>query len=414
VAYSELIKKFDKIRAYMRDFYVYGFKSRAEYDLKSARSYDDERRRIESWLGDHMRFAKTAEGKNVFLSVDSRIHRRNPFYKAWKAKSFTDGDITLHFILFDILHAPEVKLTLSGLVEEIDRYLSVTESAMTFDESTVRKKLKEYAENGIIRMEKQGRTVLYSRAPDVQWAQLADAVDFFSEVAPIGVAGSFLQDKLPEHESVFAFKHHYITQAMDSGILMQLFSAMREQRHITIENLSRRLGETRTIRLVPIKVYISAQNGRQYLIALHEGANRLNAYRIDYIISVKPGEVCERYDALMSAFRKLEPHAWGVNFRWTTHHMEHVEFDVQVAEDEGYIIQRLEREKRCGSVTQVDENTWRYTAEVFDTTEMLPWIRTFISRITRMNFSNRSAENQFKNDLQAMYRLYGLDGGEDE
>ena len=143
MAYSELIKKFDKIRAYMRDFYVYGFKSRVEYDLKSARSYDDERRRIESWLGDHMRFAKTAEGKNVFLSVDSRIHRRNPFYKAWKAKSFTDGDITLHFILFDILHTSEVKLTLSELVEEVDRYLSVTESDMTFDESTVRKKLKE-------------------------------------------------------------------------------------------------------------------------------------------------------------------------------------------------------------------------------------------------------------------------------
>ena len=57
MAYSELIKKFDKIRAYMRDFYVYGFKSRAEYDLKSARSYDDERRQIESWLGDHICFA---------------------------------------------------------------------------------------------------------------------------------------------------------------------------------------------------------------------------------------------------------------------------------------------------------------------------------------------------------------------
>jgi hypothetical protein len=45
---------------------------------------------------------------------------------------------------------------------------------------------------------------------------------------------------------------------------------------------------------------------------------------------------------------------------------------------------------------------------------MLPWIRTFISRITRMNFSNRTVENQFKHDLQEMYRMYGLDGGEDE
>ena len=46
MAYSELIKNFDRIRDYMRQFYVYGFKSRNEYDKKSARSYDNERRRI--------------------------------------------------------------------------------------------------------------------------------------------------------------------------------------------------------------------------------------------------------------------------------------------------------------------------------------------------------------------------------
>ena len=52
MAYQELVKNFEKVRAYMRAFYVYGFRSRSEYDAKSARSYDDERRRIESWLGE--------------------------------------------------------------------------------------------------------------------------------------------------------------------------------------------------------------------------------------------------------------------------------------------------------------------------------------------------------------------------
>ena len=87
----------------MREFYVYGFKSRDEYVSKSARSYDDERRRMESWLGDHMSFVRNSDGKNVFISIDSRVSRHNPFYKTLKAKSFTDGDITLHFIVFDML-----------------------------------------------------------------------------------------------------------------------------------------------------------------------------------------------------------------------------------------------------------------------------------------------------------------------
>lgn len=50
MAYSELVKSFERIRSYMREFYVYGFKSREEYSIKSARSYDNERRRIESEL----------------------------------------------------------------------------------------------------------------------------------------------------------------------------------------------------------------------------------------------------------------------------------------------------------------------------------------------------------------------------
>ena len=414
MAYSELIKNFEKIRFYMREFYVYGFKSRSEYDAKSARSYDDERRRIESWLGDHMRFTQTAEGKRVFLSVDSRAAQQNPFYKAWKAKSFTDGDITLHFILLDILYAPEVKKTVSELSREIDRYLCEFEEPMTFDESTVRKKLKEYEKEGLLQAEKEGRRVLYRRTPDLDIAELKEAIDFFSEAAPCGVIGSFLQDKQRDDKNIFFFKHHYITQALDSDILAMLFEAMQEGRYITADNLGRHSDEVRTLRLVPLKIYISARNGRQHLIAYHEKARRLNAYRLDYLSNIRMEEPCEKFEALREALHKVENHMWGVNGSLRMKQLENVEFEVQVAEDEQYIVRRLEREKRCGRVEKIDEHHYRYVADVFDTTEMIPWIRTFLCRITRMNFSNRTAENQFKEDIREMYRMYGIEGGDEQ
>lgn len=409
MAYSELIKNFEKVRAYMREFYVFGFKSRAEYDAKSARSYDDERRRIESWLGDHMRFTKTPEGKNVFLSVNSRITRRNPLYKAWKAKSFTDGDITLHFAIFDILYTPEIKMTLTELITEIDSRLSC---GMTFDESTLRKKLKEYAYEGIIRVEKDGRRVLYSRSEDVDISKLADAIDFFSEVAPCGVVGSFLQDKLPPHKGLFSFKHHYITQAIDSEIMATLFEAMHRHCYITIDNLGKNSNEVKTIRLVPLKIYISVQNGRQNLIAYHEKAHRLNSYRLDYVSNIRIGEPCDKFDSLRASLGKVEGYMWGVNCKWDKRLAEHVEFELKVEPDEQFIIRRLEREKRCGRIEKIDDNHYRFIADVFDTMEMLPWIRTFISRITKMNFSNRTVENKLKADINEMYAMYGIDGGE--
>ena len=134
MAYNELIKNFDRIRDYIREFYVYGFKSREQFEQKSSRSYDDERRRIESWLGDYMGFRQTPEGKNVFISIDSRSTHHNPLYKAWKARSFTDGDITLHFILFDILHSPEVKMSITEINAAMDSYLALFSEPKFFDE----------------------------------------------------------------------------------------------------------------------------------------------------------------------------------------------------------------------------------------------------------------------------------------
>ncbi|MBR7147705.1 MAG: WYL domain-containing protein [Firmicutes bacterium] len=411
MAYQELIKNFEKVRAYLREFYVYGFKSRTEYDKKSARSYDDERRRVESWLGEYMGFTQTPEGKNVFLSVDSRVTKTNPFYKAWKAKSFTDGDITLHFAIFDVLYDPSIQKTLNELIEDIDERL---DSALAFDESTLRKKLKEYESEGIIRIEKEGRKVLYSRAPQIDISQLTDAVDFFSEAAPCGVIGSFLQERLPEHEERFAFKHHYITQAMDSAVMETLFEAIRLRRYVTIDNLGKRAGEIKTVRLVPLKIYISAQNGRQNLIAFHERGNRIGSYRLDYITKVKIEEPCEEFERFREILKRAESHMWGVNCKWNPNQTEHVEFEIRVGENEQFIVQRLEREKRCGRLERVDETHYRYVAEVYDTMEMIPWIRTFLSRITQMTFSNRTAENQFKADIEDMYRMYGIEGGDSD
>lgn len=410
-SYSELIKNFEKIRAYMRDFYVYGFKSRNDYHNKSARSYDDERRRIESWLGDHMNFVRTPEGKNVFISIDSRTISHNPLYNAWKAKSFTDGDVTLHFIIFDILYDPSIKRTISELLSEIDEYLSGFERPMMFDESTIRKKLKEYTEAGIIITEKEGRKMYYRRSSSTDISALDDVLHYFLEVAPCGVIGSFILDKEETDTDAFTFKHHYINGAIDSGVLATLFTAMREKRAVTVSNLSRRKDLPRRNCIIPLRLFISVQNGRQHLFSYLPEYNTFFSYRVDYLSNVKLEEPTPRFDELRAELDRMQDKMWGVSVRrnkWGVDRLEHVEFTVKVEDGEEYIVQRLFREKRIGTITKLDDHTYRFSAEVYDSSEMIPWIRTFICRITKMNFSNRSIENQFKKDLEDMYRIYGV------
>lgn len=409
-SYNELIKNFEKIRELMREFYVYGFKRRDEYDKKSTRSYDDEKRRLESWLGDYMSFVRTPEGKNVFISIDSRISKHNPFYKALKSKSFTDGDITLHFILFDILHSSEIVLSLPEILDKIDSVLSCFRNPIIFDESTVRKKLKEYTEQGIIVSEKSGRKMLYRRAEDTILPDITDVLNFYSEVAPCGVIGSFLLDKAEKNRDSFGFKHHYITSAMDSDVLSILFKAMREKKVITVTNSSRKSSEPRKNRIIPLRIFISVQNGRQHLLAYHLNFKAINSFRIDYLSDIKIEDVAPDFDKLRTQLAEMQSKMWGVSAGGNRQDsLEHIDFTVKIADDEGHIIRRLEREKRCGSVEKIDDNIYRFRADVYDASEMIPWIRTFICRITEINFSNKELEKQFKDDIEEMYRIYGVE-----
>ena len=134
MAYSELVKSFERNPELYARVLCHGFKSRDEYGMKSARSYDNERRRIESWLGDTCLSSRVIR-KKVFLSMDSRRVPCNPLYKAFKAKSFTDKDITLHFYIMDLL-ADGSALSSKEIVDRInDDYLSHFNGDFSLDES---------------------------------------------------------------------------------------------------------------------------------------------------------------------------------------------------------------------------------------------------------------------------------------
>ncbi|MCR5522089.1 MAG: WYL domain-containing protein [Clostridia bacterium] len=414
MAYSELIKNFDKIRDYMRDFYVYGFRSRSEFDKKSARSYDNERRRIESWLGDYMGFRQTEDGKNVFISIDSRLSRHNPLFRAWKTKSFTDGDITLHFIIFDILCDPETELTVGEICDCIaDDYLAGFDEPLSFDESTVRKKLKEYIGEGIIRSRKEGRNVYYSRVPDA-YLECTDALNFFSEVAPCGVIGSFMLDKVEPEDELFTFKHHYITQTLDSEIICNLFDAMHKKAQMKVTNISQRTGELKEFNIVPLLILVSAQNGRQHIMAYNIDRNSIFTLRIDYIKLAEIGDEFPQYDRLRKWADRIRANLWGVSAHKNRNEdKEHIEFTLFYDDNEKHIPLRLEREKRCGKVEILDDHHCKFTADVFDSNELLPWMRTFICRITQLKMTNSVAEEIFRKDLETMYRLYEIGGDEE-
>ena len=83
---------------------------------------------------------------------------------------------------------------------------------------------------------------------------------------------------------------------------------------------------------------------------------------------------------------------------------------ISIGRGEDFILQRLEREKRCGQIQRLDEYRCRFQADVYDAREMIPWLRTFIGRIQSFYCSNPEIEERFRTDLDTMWMLYGGEG----
>lgn len=407
MAYSELIKDFQRIRDYMRQFYVYGFKSREEYTVKSARSYDNERRRVASWLGDYMFFRRSPEGKNVFLSVDSRSIPQNPLYKAFHSKSFTDKDIVLHFFLLDLLSDGEGH-TAGSLADAMEEeYLSHFDAGFSPDESTLRKKLKEYCALGLVQREKRGRDVLYFLASPVDLSSWRDAIAFFTEASPLGVVGSYFRSQGHEPPEYYSFKHHYLLHALDSDILASLLQAMGEKLCADITIRSLRSGQERGHRIFPMRLYISVQSGREYLLCYHYRFRRLTFFRIDGILKAQPGPPEPHWQKYEDLYPQFASSLWGVSTG--SYSSDHVEVLLRIPAEEGHILRRLRREGRAGRIEAVDSATYRYTADVYDAEEMLPWLRTFLGRILSFSCTNAFVQQKFYDDLEELGRMYGGD-----
>ncbi len=408
--FHELIKSFPKTREYVRDFFVYGFKTRNEFKHKSPRTYDNERRRLESWLSPFVHKDHLSNGANISLAIDSNLLDTNPLFRVWKTKSFTDNDIVLHFFILDLLQ-DGVKMTAEEITDDL-----LTEYEAFFDIQTVRRKCNAYQKEGLLQKQKKGKTVVYSLDTSLaQWlksnANILDALAFFQLAGNLGMIGNQLTDQLDYQNQTFRVKHSFFVHTLEDEILLDLLTTIRQQNSVLLEIKSSKKGIINTTYCVPLQIFISTRSGRRFLCAYIDRSKRFTCFRLDTIKKVTPLEKTEAYEELQTKLNRNRRQLWGVSFQGRErHHLDKLTMTIQVFEPkESYIVDRLRREGRGGTVTKTAPNIYQYEIEVFDCNEMLPWIRTFIGRILSLECSAKSVERRFYEDLQTMYQMYQIE-----
>ena len=410
--FQELIKSFPKTREYVRDFFVYGFKTREEFKDKSPRTYDNERRRLESWLSPYVRKDYVSNGSNISLAIDSNLLDTNPLFQVWKTKSFTDNDIVLHFLILDLLQDGQ-KMT----AEEIaDSLLSEYESL--FDVQIVRRKCNAYAKEGLLQKEKFGKAVFFSLDNTLAvWIKsnenMLDALSFYQIAGIFGIIGNELSEQFDYPNRSFRVKHNFFVHTLEDEILLALLDAMKNQMSVELTMKGSKSQVMSTSRCIPLQIFVSTRSGRRFLCAYTHRNKRFICLRLDSIKNVTILAYSEEYDTLLNQLNQNRGKLWGVSFQNEgKHFLDKLTMTLQILEPaENYILTRLEQEGRNGIVTKTAPNTYQYEVETFDCNELLPWIRTFTGRILSLECSDKSVEKCFYRDLQDMYRTYHIDSG---
>ena len=397
---NKAISSFDIIRKLVRNLYLEGFNNYLDTDSvgKSSRAFTNNLNSIRNFLDERFISSKTSTKKktNPVISFNTRDETENPLFALWKTENSIATNLSFDFAIMDILEENPDGISWFSLTSDSNstKHDNHLENYVNkgIDKKSVKPKLEKLANTGIIEFFENGKKIRKVNTRQIKQllssTEVKQAIQFASETSPLGVIGSYILDNLKtvDSESLntpIHYKHHFIFNSIDYEIMYILMDAISNKNTVEIE--TERYG-IKTV--IPLKLYISTQTGRTYIIFwdLHESI--LFSENLEKILAAKQLEICSEYESYISKLSEIESNIWGVAFKKeNSFNLEHVRFVLEYSpEEESYIPSRIRKEAVTGTVSDIDESHIEFTADLIDSKEMIPWIRSFFCRITDIDF----------------------------
>lgn len=399
---NKAIGSFDIIRKLVRNLYLEGFNNYLETESlgKSSRAFTNNLNSIRTFLDERFLSAKTNTKKksNPVISFNTRDETENPLFALWKTENSIATNLSFDFAIMDILDDNPEGIGWFSLSSDSDSNkhdgLLSNYVSKGIDKKGVKSKLEKLADAGVIQFFDNGKKIRKTDTRNLKKLlsskEVKQAIQFASETSPLGVIGSYILDNLKTinndtFETPIHYKHHFIFNSIDYEIMFILMEAITHKHIVEIET------ERNGLRIiVPLKIFISTQTGRTYIIFWDTKANHFFSENLELILTAKETESCSNYDELKSRLLQLEPNMWGVSFKKEgSTSLEHVRFVIEYHDypknnEKTYIPARIQREALAGKVKEIDDEHSEFIADLLDANEIRPWIRSFYGRITEI------------------------------
>ncbi|MGN1032900.1 MAG: helix-turn-helix transcriptional regulator [Intestinibacter sp.] len=420
-----LIREYERIRHILRDFYIFGCFTKADYINKRGvgeSKYDKEQKKINAYLPDGFIHKKT-KNRNViqFCKYNMFKDRENYIANTFRCKTFTDKDITSYFYILQFLNGGQ-PLGASELSEKLNniKYGEVN----NYDRKTIRPKLGELLTAGYITSDGHPTRPKYSLKEDIlkdftnqEIEDMCIMLELVKNKEMLQAPFLFLQKKLElylyynrEIENVdkdlFLHKHSHLFNVLDNEIVIEILRAIEQKSYIEVTLISGKQDKVFTV--IPVKIIHDMIYGRQYLFGFSEFFDDFAVNRIDRIKKIEIKEKVED-DKLSEILEKssVEEKLWctsSLSNKEDT--LVKIEFKFD-EEEEYYILNRIKREGQNGKVTRLEQGRYLFEIEVKDPQEMIPWIRSFGERAKIIESGDFEIEERIVSDWRELLDKYG-------
>jgi len=424
---SILIDSFNKIREIVRIIYIYSSYNNNEIFNVSERKLRSEKHRIKNIFEENCKDNYEKNRKYVGLCYDAVIYSKNFLSQAYFIKNFHDFDLILYFFILEILNQGPMSMD-----EILDEYATISyikgKSSKDDDivsSTTMERHLKKLLKQGLIERVKDGKRYLYKSKQEFfedfslgQKEAILNIANFYSEIAPYKVPGYYLQETLKsdsdimnlnyyDNEDVYKDWYYFSGNQLHSILDEIVLFNIERNRFVEIEKY-----EGNKIKACYLYKIIDPIHGRLYVMTRGIDENNLVTdeyiiFRVDKLKSVRALKKKPKNLDDIDLNKRLNMWNCSISPQKTrTLEEETVQaiFYIDETKDRD-LYERLLREKKWATLEKIDDGKYLFTISVIETSELVPWFRTFEGHVVILN---KNLNKQFQEERDKLLRRYGV------
>ncbi|MEA4962911.1 helix-turn-helix transcriptional regulator [Lutispora sp.] len=381
---------YNKLRTFLRYAFLYGCYTKDDFVERlnySESLVDKDYKRLLSILGAKHFKKKTPKQTRFRMNYNYYQNTENYLVKSYYAKSSTKLQISLYFLILQILKREMDVNEINGKIPTLSDDFNIKTLTRQLDKMAQWDLIEKVQHKRNGKLYYRPKKDFFAALTDDELGQLKTAVEFFCNIEFPSIPGYYLSNTIEKYmkyyreksassKNIFLYRFKNFHTVLEEDTAWKLLWCINNSIEIKLQYFFKNGIGHKVI--MPRRLVIDIYYGRWYLIGSTD-MHPINIYRLDKIIDFEilksSSDTPYTKEELDNCFR----HSWciGTTQKGDIPSIIRIRFSVSANEDLTFLLNKVKREGKWGTITDINDKSFIYTIKINDAKEIKPWIRSF-------------------------------------